>query len=104
MTRKKHVTKQELARHCRRTTRNSEEMKEVISQLLETFKSARDSLGAPLPRPEIDTIWKEQVKHCNCISDPESVKLHLIVRTLQKGDTQLPIYRCARSSKLARLY
>ena len=54
----KHVTKQELARHCRLTTRNSEEMKKVISQLLETFKSARDSLGAPLLRPEIDAIWR----------------------------------------------
>ena len=100
----KHVMKQELARHCRRTARNSEETKEVISQLLETFKSARDSLGAPLQRPEIDAIWKEQAKHYNCISDPDSVKLYRIVQTLQKGDTQLPVYRCARSSKLARLY
>ena len=64
--------KKQTARHCRQPYRNPEEMKAVISPLLEIFKSVKDVLWPPVLRSEINAIWKDHVRQCNSISDPNS--------------------------------
>ena len=64
--------KKQTARHCRQPHRNPEERKAVISHLLEIFISVKNVLDPPLLRPEINATWKDHVRQCNSISDPDS--------------------------------
>lgn len=95
---RKAISKQELARHCRRQTRGTVETTEAVEQMLLSFSAATDSLGMPLLKPEITTIWEEQKKHVACIQDPPTIQLYTQISTSTKGGVTLPIYRCARGS------
>ena len=68
---KEAVTKEEMARHCRRRTRGVEATSRLIESLLTTMSTATDALGVPLFRDDmVETIWPEQRRHLPCIQDP----------------------------------
>ncbi|XP_027139839.1 uncharacterized protein LOC109141445 [Larimichthys crocea] len=92
-----HITRRELALHCRRRTRGVEETNRLIS--LFDSVSGKDTVGVPLLDHErIQQIWKEQQKHLGCIQDPEDFQLYIKTGTLKKGGVELCCYRCARGS------
>ena len=93
------VSKKELAKHCRRRTRGTDEMESQLTGLFNSLASATDVLGVPLFRDEMLTeIWPEQRKHVPCIQDPPGVSLYTATGTLKKGGKTLSVYRCARGS------
>ena len=93
---KKALSREELARHCRRRTRGVVETQELIEELLLSLSSATDTLGVPLLKQEMKDIWKEQKKHVACLQDPPGVSLYTVTSHLQKGGVTLPVLRCAR--------
>ena len=72
---RKAITKDELAQHCRRTQGVQETMK-TIEDLLLSFSASTNSLGVPLLKAEMSSIWKEQRKHISCIQDPPDLELY----------------------------
>ena len=54
----KYVTKNDLAKHCRRQNRQPDQIADEIQSLIEKYKSANDSTGTPLFCPEIEAIWE----------------------------------------------
>lgn len=94
----KAVTRKELARHCRRRTRGTEETVQLIEEMLLTLSSATDTLGVPLLRAEIKEIWEEQRHHVSCLQDPPGVSLYTVTGYVLKGGVRLPVLRCARGS------
>lgn len=97
----RHVTRAEMALHCRRTTRSAEEMEALISQLLVSYEGERgfNTLGVPLINKEhMAEIWRGQKKHLSCLQDPPGVQLYMQTGTVKKGGHTLPTFRCARGS------
>lgn len=94
----KALTKEELARHCRRRTRGTQQTIELIEKLLLSLSPATDSLGMPLLKEEMKEIWDEQRRHIKCLQDPPGVMLYTITGHLQKGGVTLPVFRCARGT------
>jgi len=94
----KAVTKNELALHCRRRTRNPEEIRLRIDELIEKMKALTCSVGLPVLREEMAAIWQEQQRHLHCISDVPEVQLYTITGSLKKAGVELPTYRCGRGS------
>ena len=82
---RKTITKEELARHCRRRTRGVDRTIDLLEALLLSLSSATDTLGNPLLRENIEDIWMEQKKHVGCIQDPADVCLYTITGHLMKG-------------------
>ena len=95
---KKAIKKEELARHCRRKTRGVEQTMELIEELLLSLSTATDTLGVPLFKEEMTTIWEEQKKHVRCIQDPPGIQLYTIVGHMTIGGMRLPVLRCARGT------
>ena len=95
---KKAVTREELARHCKRKTRGVHETTQLIEDLILSLSSATDTLGVPLLKEEMKDIWSEQKKHIQCIQDVPSVQLYTLTGHMQKGGVTLPVWRCARGS------
>ena len=95
---KKAITKEEMARHCRRTTRGTETTTREIESLLLALSAATDALGVPLLREEMTPIWEEQRHHIPCLQDPPNVCLYTITGHITKGGVELPVLRCARGS------
>ncbi|XP_059361668.1 uncharacterized protein LOC132099242 [Carassius carassius] len=84
----KHLTREELALHCRRRTRGEETTMLLLEQLLTELLSSKgnDSLGVPLLDPErMEHIWCVQKKHIKCIQDPLGVSLYTETGSLTKG-------------------
>ena len=94
----KAITREELARHCKRRTRGVLETTKLIEELLLSFSSATDTLGVPLLKSEMKDIWEEQKKHIKCIQDIPFVQLYTLTGHIQKGGVSLPVWRCARGS------
>ena len=95
------ITRSELATHCRRKTRGTEETTRLIQQLLDTFdgEQGRDTLGVPLlDSDRIWDIWLSQKRHVACIQDPEVFSLYTETHKQKKGGMLLPVFRCARGS------
>ena len=95
------VSKKELALHCRRSTRGTEETIDLINTLITEFvgDSGRDSMGVPLFDCErIQQAWAEQKKHISCLQEPPEMQLYTCTGVLRKGDVDLPTYRCSRGS------
>ena len=95
---RKAITKEELLKHCRRRTRGVDETIKIVEQLLLSLSSATDTLGVPLLKEEISSIWAEQKKHISCIQDPPGISLYTVVGHLVKGGVRLQVLRCARGS------
>ena len=93
----KAVTKNELALHCRRRTRNPE-IRLRIDELIKKMKALTCSVGLHVLREEIAAIWEEQQRHLHCISDVPEVQLYTITGSLIKAGVELPTYRCGRGS------
>ena len=94
----KAISKDEMARHCKRRTRGVKQTTEAIEALLLSFSIATDTLGVPLLKEEIKSIWEEQQKHVACIQDPPGVQLYTVTGHILKGGVMLPALRCARGS------
>lgn len=94
----KAIGREEMARHCRRKTRGSEKTEELIDSLLQSLSEATDTLGVPLFREEMESVWREQRRHVKCLQDPPGVELYTVTGHLRKGGVTLPILRCARGS------
>ncbi|CAL8307416.1 unnamed protein product [Merluccius merluccius] len=97
----KHLSREELALHCRRRTRGEETTTQRLEELLQMLMgtSANDSLGVPLfDRERMEHIWRVQRKHVKCIQDLPGVALYTKTGELTKGGVRLPMYRCARGS------
>ena len=71
----KAITREELARHCRRRTRGAEVTLQLIEELLLAFGTATDSYGVPLFGEQMVTIWEEEKRHIPCIQDPPEMTL-----------------------------
>ena len=95
---RKAITKDEMARHCKRRTRGIKQTTEAIEALLLSFSTATDTLGVPLLKEDIKSIWEEQQKHVTCIQDPTGVELYTVTGHIHKGGMMLPVLRCARGS------
>lgn len=95
---RKALSKEELAKHCRRRTRGQEAVSKNIEELILAFSTATDTLGVPILSDEIREIWAEQKRHVECIQDPPGVQLYTITHTITKGGVSLPVLRCARGS------
>ena len=90
-----HLTK-ELATHCKRRTRGTDESAKLIKRLLTTYSldPGKDTMGIPLLNCDYAwQIWEEQKKHLPCIQDPEGVQLYMETGKLKKGGVDLPVYR-----------
>ena len=60
----KALTKNELAKHCRRRTRGTQETIELIEELLLSLSPATDSLGMPLLKEEMkDIMGRAETAH-----------------------------------------
>lgn len=97
----RHIKSDELARHCRRMTRGTQETTTLISQLIVSMEddNGLDILGVPLiDSQKMKEIWEKQSRHVPCIQDPEGVQLYTRIGTIKKGGVELPKYRCARGS------
>lgn len=75
---RKAIKVSELARHCRRRTRGTDETIKVIESLLLTLSHATDSLGVPVLRSDMVAIWKEQRQHVACLQDVAGIHLYTI--------------------------
>lgn len=96
-----HITKTELALHCRRRTRGTETTVKLIDALLGELLGGKgtDALGVPLLDPvRMPGIWQVQKRHASCIQDPPNVQLYTETGALHKGGIALKTYRCARGS------
>ena len=103
----KHITKKELATHCKRRTRGSEATAELIQQLITTFSSdlGNDTMGIPLlDKGRAWQIWDEQKMHLDCIQDPAGVQLYTKTDTLKKSGVEVPVYRCTLGSLSKRRF
>ncbi|KAK0153861.1 hypothetical protein N1851_004053 [Merluccius polli] len=97
----RHVSRRDMATHCRRRTRGAAVTERLIGDLLESFGGAngRDTMGIPLlDQDRIQAIRREQRRHLQCIQDPPGVELYTETGRLTKGGISLPVYRCARGS------
>ena len=97
----RHITKKQMALHCRRRTRGAEMTKKLIGALLTelTGDSGKDTLGVPLLDEEkMWAVWEVQQRHIECIQDPPDIQLYTVVGTMKKGGLVLNKYRCARGS------
>ena len=97
---RKAVTREELARHCRRRTRGAGLTLQLIEDLLLQLSTATDSLGVPVFSERMVTIWEEEKKHLECIQDPPGVALYTITGHIKKGGVELPVFRSARGTTL----
>ncbi|KAK0155426.1 hypothetical protein N1851_002228 [Merluccius polli] len=89
----------ELKRHCRRRTRGVEEMRRMISGLLQSMWDLTDTTGLHLVNCDsMRHVWEKQQKHLECLQDPAGVLLYTKVGTLQKGGKELDVLRCGRGS------
>jgi len=95
---KKAITRDELAKHCRRRTRGTEQTTQLVEAMILSLMDATDMLGVRLFKDEISSIWEEQKRHVACLQDPPGVSLYTKCGTVQKGEVVLPVFRCARGS------
>ncbi|XP_061107847.1 uncharacterized protein LOC133135094 [Conger conger] len=97
----KHISKAELALHCKRRTRGTDNTISLVDMLIGELigDKGKDSMGVLL----FDTVrmmhlWRVQKRHVGCIQDPPNVQLYTETGTVTKGGIALKTYRCARGS------
>ena len=97
----KRLTRNEKARHCRRTTRSAASIVKNIEALLRAMDGPQgtDFLGQPLfVKERVWQKWFQAKEHVTCILDPPQVQLYMKTGTSIRGGVELPILRCARGS------
>lgn len=99
---RKLLSREELARHCRRRTRGVEQTTVLLEELVEVFESdrGRDIMGVPLfPPGALRRVWEQQRHHVACIQDPPNIGLYYkALSPVNKGGIPLPLYKCSRGS------
>ena len=95
---RKAISREEILRHCRLRTRGTDETTRALEALLLSLTSAMDTLGIPLLKEEMKSIWEEQKHHVPCLQDPPGIDLYIMTGHLSKGGVRLPLFRCARGS------
>ena len=78
------ITKDDLARHCRRRTRGTERTIDLIEKLLLSLSTATDPLGVPVLREDMKDIWADQKHHVRCLQDPPNIQLYTIMSNSMK--------------------
>ncbi len=95
----KAITKHEMARHCKRSTRGRDETERLIMELINKMNVLSDAHGSHLFESQrMMETFTEEKSHISCIQDPQDVILYTKVGNQVKGGVDLPIYRCARGS------
>uniref|UniRef100_A0AAV2J653 Uncharacterized protein n=1 Tax=Knipowitschia caucasica TaxID=637954 RepID=A0AAV2J653_KNICA len=93
------ITSGEQRRHCRWRSRGVEDIRRMISGLLESVWELTDTTGLRLVNHDtMHHVWEVQQKHLECLQDPPGLKLYTKVGTLHKGGKELDVLRCARGS------
>ena len=83
---RKAVSREEAARHCHRRTRDVAVIEEMLENLLLSFSSTTDTLGVPVLKDEMTTIWEHHIK---CLQDPPGVSLYTVTGELKKRGCDL---------------
>ena len=97
----KAISKEELARHCRRRTRGAEVTLQLIEELvleLSSSPTAVDSNGVHVFSGDMVKILNEEKKHIKCIQDPDGIRLYTVTGHIIKGGVELPVFRCAQGT------
>ncbi|XP_035858117.1 uncharacterized protein LOC116056487 [Sander lucioperca] len=97
----KRISKAELALHCRRRTRGTDNTISLLDMLIGELSGpkAKDSMGVPLfDTVRMQHLWRVQKRHVGCIQDPPHVQLYMETGTVAKGGMVLKTFRCARGS------
>ena len=94
----KAINKDEMARHCKRTTRPVDEMHHLIDSTIAAMSKMVDPQGVLLLSDSMGDIWAEQQRHLDCVQDVPGISLYTVTSHLKKGGVTLPVYRCARGS------
>lgn len=95
------IGRRELALHCHRATRSTDDIQVLIQQLLDALGGEQgvDTMGVPLfNTPRMMEEWLKAKRHIPCLQDPPGIELYTVTGTMQKGGQLLNTYRCARSS------
>ena len=95
------ISRKEMALHCRRGTRGTEETTKLLEDTIALFlsESGCDLLGAPLlDSVKIKSMCESQKHHVACLQDPADYPLYTVTGSVSKGGVSLPTYRCARGS------
>jgi hypothetical protein len=94
------MKREDLAKHCRHSTRGAEVTCNMIANLLDELVGVTDSTGMHLINQEkIAHVWRVQQWHLECIEDPKGVVvLYTQTGTIVKGGVELPVYHCARGT------
>ncbi|CAL8266760.1 unnamed protein product [Boreogadus saida] len=88
------LSAKELARHCRRRTRGAAETERLIQEVLDAFWLVTDTMGVPLiDRARMEDIWGTQLRHLDCVQDPEGVELYTKTGEFTKGGVRLHLPR-----------
>ena len=95
---KKAISHDELVHHCQRKTRGIDNTVSAIKSLFLSFSSATDTLGVPLLKEEVKSIWKEQKYNVPCLPNPTGVELYTFTRHIYEGGARLPVFRCTQGS------
>lgn len=84
----------EMANHCRRRTCRDEEIRAMISGMLESVWELTDTTGFRLVNPDsMRHVWEMQQKHLECIQDHPHVELYTKTGTHQMGGKVLNVLR-----------
>ncbi|MEQ2281716.1 hypothetical protein AMECASPLE_033318 [Ameca splendens] len=60
----------EMAQHCRRRTRGAQETERLLSETIQAFMGATDTMNIPLlDQARMEDIWRMQRKHMACIQE-----------------------------------
>lgn len=95
----KFISKVELAKHCKRLTREPEKTVRLIEDLIRFLRDSTDTrLGVPLLREDVWDIWKEEKRHIACIQDPECYQLYTKTGGLSEGGVLFPVFRFDRGT------
>uniref|UniRef100_A0AAV2LN60 Transposase n=2 Tax=Knipowitschia caucasica TaxID=637954 RepID=A0AAV2LN60_KNICA len=71
------ITSGEQRRHCRRRSRGVEDIRRMISGLLESVWELTDTTGLRLVNHDtMHHVWEVQQKHLECLQDPPGLKLY----------------------------
>lgn len=95
------ITKAELALHCRRRTRGTDNTIRLLDMLIGELSGpkGKDAMDVPLfDTVRMQHLWQVQKRHVGCIQDPPHVQLYTVTGTVTKGGIPLKTYRCARGS------
>ena len=70
----RHLSREELALHCRRRSRGVQKTTDLLEDMLKVLmgSAGNHSLGVPLfDRERMERVWQVQKKQIKCLQDPQ---------------------------------